>query len=160
VVRLTAPTLSDAVIDEVARLKALLITYGGDKTSPPIVAITGLLTVSERLDEQQQALTRLVRDFAGDRIAGQFRAEAVKAWRAVVPQFNRTTVWTRRLAIVRDLALICCAVAVVLLVWLRPIIDVSQVASQCADARNLTQQDGGVYCTMRVWVKPPTKGRG
>jgi hypothetical protein len=157
---MTAPALSNAVVDEVARLKALLVTYGGDKTSPPIVAINGMLTVSERLDEQQRALTKLIRDVAGDGVARQFRAEAVKAWRTVVPEFNRTTLWTRRLAIVRDVVLMCCAVAVVVLVWLRPTIDVSQIASQCADARNLTQQGGGVYCTMRVWVKPPTKGGG
>lgn len=150
---------SQNVVDEVARLKALLTTYGGDRTSPPIVAINGMLTVSERLDEQQRALAKLIHDLAGDGVARQFRAEAIKAWRTVAPEFNRTIAWTRRLAIVRDVALMCCAVAIVLLVWLRPTIDISQVAPQCADAQNLTQRDGGVYCTMRVWVRPPTKGK-
>jgi hypothetical protein len=150
---------SQNVVDEVARLKALLTTYGGDRTSPPIVAINGLLTVSEKLDQQQQALTTLIKGFADDGIARQFRAEAIKAWRTVAPEFNRAIVWTRRLAIVRDVALMCGAVGIVLLVWLRPTIDIGQVAPQCADAQNLTQRDGGVYCTMRVWIKPPTKGK-
>jgi hypothetical protein len=151
--------MDETVPDELARLKALLATYGGDQTSPPILTMQGLLHVSEKLGQQQEALTTLISDFSGDRIARQFRNEAIRAWRLIAPDIRKAAMYARRLSIARDLMLMCCGIAVVILVWFRPIIDVGQVAPQCADPRNLTHQDGGVYCTMRTWIIPPKDRR-
>jgi hypothetical protein len=103
------------------------------------------------------ALDARVASLSNDGIAKQFRFEAVKAWRTVVPNFTKTILWTRRLAIIRDVVLMVCGVTIAVLVWWRPTIDINAAAVQCA--QNQTISDGGVYCTMRVWVKPPTKGK-